>query len=148
MSGIDHAVTITARNSELGGLPMPRTNDDTPAGPPDDARVDHRWGERRCCRAHVRFSTGTGITGAGKIRDISSSGAFIETAAELLVEIQLDLFILGNESANEVVETTAMIVRVERCGIAVEWSSTPPRSICSAIGCSVPCAEPVPANQK
>ena len=127
---------------------MPRTNDDAPASPHDDAQIDHRWGERIRCKAHVRFSTGTGITGAGKIRDISSSGAFIETSAELPVEVQLDLFILGNESANEVVETTAMIVRVERGGIAVEWCSTPPRSICSAIGCSVPCAEPVPANRK
>lgn len=127
---------------------MPRTNDDTPARPPDDARVDHRWGERRCCRAHVRFSTGTGITGAGKIRDISSSGAFIETAAELPVETQLDLFILGNESANEVVARTAMVVRVERGGIAIEWCSTPTRSICSVIGCSVLCAATVPAEQK
>jgi hypothetical protein len=106
----------------------------------DEVHLDHRWGGRALCKARVRLSTGTGITGSGRVRDISISGAFIETAVELPLYVKLDLVILGNESAANSVELAATVVRVERDGIGVEWLRTPSRSICSVIGCTVPCA--------
>jgi len=110
-----------------------------------DVHLEHRWGLRSLCKALVRLSTGTGITGTGRVRDISTSGAFIETTARLAVNAQVDLVILGNESATHTVELAATVVRVEREGIGVEWCRTPARSICAVVGCSVRCAENAPA---
>jgi PilZ domain len=108
-----------------------------------DAPVEHRGEDQIRCKARVRLSTQRGITGTGRIRDISASGAFIETQVPLAAGMQLDLFILGNETAKDVVERSATIVRVASDGIGVEWNSTPPCAICSAIGCTVRCVEPV-----
>ena len=104
--------------------------------------LEHRWGERARCRARVRLSTGTGISGAGRVRDISSSGAFIETSADVPMNSKLDLVILGNESAVKAVEMTATVVRVDRDGIGVEWTMTPACSICSVLGCTTRCKDP------
>ena len=106
-----------------------------------ETHLEHRWGERLRCKARVRLSTGTGFTGAGRIRDISASGAFIETAVELHLDAQLDLFVLGNESARDVVAATATVVRVAGDGVGVEWCRTPTSSICSEFGCKVHCTE-------
>lgn len=106
-----------------------------------DIHLEHRWGLRSSCRALVRLSTSTGITGTGRVRNISTSGAFIETKARLAGNSQMDLVILGNESAAHAVELAAMVVRVERDGIGVEWCKTPACSICSVVGCVVRCAE-------
>lgn len=106
-----------------------------------DIGLEHRWGLRSPCRAHVRLSTGTGISGAGRIRDISTSGAFIETTAQLPLNSSMDLLVIGNESAAHAVELAAVVVRVERDGIGVEWCKTPACSICTVIGCTTRCAD-------
>ena len=103
--------------------------------------LEHRWGRRAKCRARVRLSTSAGITGSGRIRNISSSGAFIETAAELPLYVKVDLVIFGNESAVHPVELAATVVRVEGDGIGVEWCKTPACSICVKIGCTTRCAD-------
>jgi hypothetical protein len=102
--------------------------------------MEHRWGQRMPCRALVRLSAGMGVGGAGHVRDVSSSGAFIETAVDLTVGARLDLFVLGNESATRAVELTASVVRVGHAGIGVEWCVTPAGSICAALGCTTFCA--------
>jgi len=113
-------------------------------GPAEDADVhlDHRWGLRSLCKARVRLSTGTGITGTGRVRDISASGAFIETTARLSADAQVDLVILGNQSASHTVELAATVVRIDDDGLGVEWCKTPTCSICAVVGCAVRCAHP------
>ena len=49
------------------------------AGKPGPIFMEHRWGQRKRCRARVYLSAGAGISGTGHVRDVSSSGAFIET---------------------------------------------------------------------
>lgn len=112
----------------------------------DPLHLEHRWGLRARCRARVRLSTGTGITGTGRIRDISSSGAFIETDVELPLNAPLDLVILGNESAVQTVEMAASVVRVDHDGVGVEWSRTAECSICSVLGCTTRCADIEPGK--
>ncbi len=102
--------------------------------------MEHRWGQRMRCRARVRLSAGAGITGAGRARDISASGAFIETALELPVCTQVVLVLMGNESASRTCELTASVVRVDRGGIGVEWCETPAGSVCTLVGCTTRCA--------
>jgi hypothetical protein len=121
---------------------MERSKHDAEAEVDDAPHLEHRWGQRLCCRAQVRLSTSAGITDAGRIRDISSSGAFIETAVSLQPEVQVSLAILGNASAPEVVVRVATVVRVARDGIGVEWCKTPAGTICSAIGCLSRCEAP------
>lgn len=103
--------------------------------------MEHRWGQRMTCQAHVRLSAGPGINGAGRVRDISSSGAFIETALELSLNTRLTLVVLGNESAARAVEFTASVVRVDRDGVGIEWCDSPAGSICTAVGCTTRCAK-------
>ena len=92
------------------------------------------------CRANVRLVAGPGIGGAGRVRDVSASGAFIETAFELPVYARVGLLVLGNEMATHAVEITASVVRVTHDGIGVEWCETPAGSICAKLGCATRCA--------
>jgi hypothetical protein len=104
--------------------------------------MEHRWGQRMPCRALVRLSAGAGVGGAGRVRDVSSSGAFIETAVALPEGTTVTLLVLGNESAERATEITATVVRVEPDGIAVEWCETPEGSVCAVVGCKSRCAAP------
>jgi hypothetical protein len=104
------------------------------------AFMEHRWGQRMTCRAHVRLSAGGEVTGTGRVRDVSSSGAFIETSTEVPVYARIALWVLGNESATHAIEINASVVRVTRDGIGVEWCDTPGRSICEVLGCATRCS--------
>jgi hypothetical protein len=102
--------------------------------------MEHRWGQRMPCRAVVRIADGTRPGGGGRVRDVSSSGAFIETALEIPVYARIALWVLGNESAEHAVELSATVVRVARDGIGVEWCETPAGEICGVVGCTTSCA--------
>jgi hypothetical protein len=109
--------------------------------------MEHRWGQRIACRARVVLSAGHNLIGSGRIRDVSTSGAFIETALVLHESAPVTLRVLGNESASHVVEVAALVARSERDGMGVEWVDTPAGSICPALGCSVCCAA-LPASTR
>jgi hypothetical protein len=101
--------------------------------------MEHRWGQRMRCLARVELSAGDGVHGKGRVRDVSSSGAFLETTLDLPLQTRVILLVLGNESATQVVEIDAIVVRVARGGIGVEWCETPTGSICAVVGCTAPC---------
>jgi hypothetical protein len=107
---------------------------------PNPFFMEHRWGQRLPCRAQVQLCGGDEITGSGRVRDVSSSGAFIETAMQLPVYARVALVVLGNESATRTVEINASVVRLAPDGIGVEWCDTPARSICEVLGCTTRCA--------
>lgn len=100
--------------------------------------MEHRWGQRVACRAHARLSSKVG-NDDGHIRDVSSSGAFIEILLRLPPGAPVTLFVLGNASAERVVEIAAIVVRTACDGLAVEWRDTPSHSICAILGCTVRC---------
>jgi hypothetical protein len=110
-----------------------------PLGRPDPLFMEHRWGRRLSCRASVRLCAGDGRSGAGHIRDVSSSGAFIETALVLPECTPVTLVVLGNESATKVVEAAAIVVRTQPDGMGIEWTDAPAGSICAALGCTTRC---------
>jgi hypothetical protein len=119
---------------------MEKSAIEEPVDAPIPFFMEHRWGQRLPCRAHVQLCAGDDITGAGRVRDVSSSGAFIETAIELPVYARVALVVLGNESATHTVEIHASVVRVASDGIGVEWCDTPSRSICEVLGCTTRCS--------
>jgi hypothetical protein len=101
--------------------------------------MEHRWGQRIVCRASVRICAGETLHGRGRIRDVSTSGAFIETALVLNEGAPVTLLVLGNESATRAVEVAALVVRAAPGGVGVEWVDAPSGSICPSLGCSVRC---------
>jgi hypothetical protein len=110
------------------------------AGKPGPVFMEHRWGQRKCCRARVYLSAGAGISGTGHVRDVSSSGAFIETTLHLPMHARVMLNVRGNESATHEVEIAGSVARVDNDGIGVEWYETPAGSICAVLGCTTLCA--------
>ena len=101
--------------------------------------MEHRWGQRIPCGSPVRISVGAGICGGGKLRNVSTSGAFIETALELPLFSRLTVAVIRNDPTREI-DTLASVVRFERDGVAVEWCETPGGSICHEFGCTTRCA--------
>jgi hypothetical protein len=119
---------------------MERSEQSAAAGAPRPAFMEHRWGQRLRCQARVSISAGPGITGTGCVRDVSTSGAFIETTLHLPIQARVMLLVQGNESAPHPVAIAASVARVADDGIGVEWCDTPAGSICPVLGCTTSCA--------
>ncbi len=102
--------------------------------------MEHRWGLRRPCRARVSVSAGAGIAGTGRLRNVSMSGAFLETALPLPLFSQIAVAVLRDDGSRHVVEFTATVVRAEPGGVGLEWCEIASGSICSLLGCNLECA--------
>ena len=102
--------------------------------------MEHRWGRRRPCRARVSVSAGGGVTGLGQLRDVSMSGAFLETAVPLPLFAQLDIAVLRDDGATHQLEFTAVVVRRDENGAGIEWCDPDSVSICRALNCGIDCA--------
>ena len=102
--------------------------------------MEHRWGERKRCRARVCVSAGAGASGAGGMRDVSVSGAFLETALPLPLFSQIAIAVLSADGSTHAVEFTACVVRSEPDGVGVEWCEPVSGSICRCLGCDMQCA--------
>lgn len=101
--------------------------------------MEHRWGRRIPCRARARISAGVGMAGSGKVRDVSMSGAFIETAMPLPLLAQVEVAVSHRDDPGETT-LAGCVVRLERDGVAIEWADPSPRAICPVLGCNTPCA--------
>jgi hypothetical protein len=104
--------------------------------------MEHRWGQRVRCRLRVRLSIGDGITGGGKLRDVSMSGAFIDTALALPLCAPVDVVVLHDDSFDREVEMTGCVVRIADGGVGIEWDEPQAGSICAILGCSTRCVSP------
>jgi hypothetical protein len=114
-------------------------DDDPPFNPQASLRMDHRFGRRFECGTPVRLTAASGLAGQGRMRDVSLSGAFVETALDLPLFTQVSLF--RTTPANRVIEMRGSVVRRDHTGFGVEWCETPPGSICEVFGCPHPCRE-------
>jgi len=103
-------------------------------------RMEHRWGRRRPCRARVCVSAGGGATGPGRLRDVSASGAFLETSLPLALCSQLAIAVVRADGSRHLLEFPAVIVRHDEGGVGIEWCDPNPGSICRALGCGRECA--------
>jgi len=83
--------------------------------------MEHRWGQRVALGLPVHLAA-NGDSGAGKLRDASISGGFIETAVALPLYTNLGVVVLlGTGAAQRAVELPACVTRVARDGVGVEW---------------------------
>ena len=113
--------------------------------------MEHRWGPRRPCRARISVSTNGGVTGLGRLRDISMSGAFVETELSLPMFAQLAVTVLRDDGSEHPLDFPAVVVRQDTGGVGIEWCDPNPGFICRTLGCGIDCgyaaAAQMSANQ-
>lgn len=84
--------------------------------------MEHRWGERRPTNVLVRFSSLPHTVGRGRVANISSSGAYMETDVELRRLSIVYLTLAEPESeAVSVGLIAASVVRRDSIGVGLEW---------------------------
>lgn len=103
--------------------------------------LEHRWGLRIPCCATARISAGVGISGFGRMRDVSISGAFIETTLDLPPFVPIEIAV-QRKDGHEAVSQRAWVVRRDTRGIGIEWVDAVSGPICPVLGCTESCARP------
>jgi hypothetical protein len=101
--------------------------------------MEHRWGQRRSCVARVCITAAAGLAGYGRLRNVSMSGAFLETALPLPLFAQIAIAVLHDDGARHRVEFTATVVRSDPGGFGIEWNETTDGPICRLLGCAAEC---------
>jgi len=100
--------------------------------------MEHRWGRRRPCKARVAVSAGSGVAGIGRLRNVSISGALMETSLPLSLFTQIAVAVLRDDGSRYA-EFTATVVRRGPDGIGIEWAESASGPICAALGCARHC---------
>jgi hypothetical protein len=108
-------------------------------------KMEHRWGNRIACHARVRLACGATQAGEGLIRNVSISGAFIETSLALTPPAILLVTIRRSDGATETT-LPACVVRRETGGVAVEWSEALAGPLCPLLGCDSRCESAIRAG--
>lgn len=104
---------------------------------PQPHGMEHRFGRRVPCGTPVAISAGADLVGVGRLRDVSLSGAFVETVVNLplFARVAIEKQCEGGRG----IELRASVVRKDTDGVGIEWCETPSRSICLTLGCPRPC---------
>jgi hypothetical protein len=78
-------------------------------------------------------------TGVARLRDLSMSGAFIETALATRIGASLTLAISRQDGSAREQVLKATVVRHDAGGLGVEWCETPTGPVCPVLGCTKLC---------
>lgn len=100
--------------------------------------MEHRWGRRIACHARVRLSAGIASDVPGQIRDVSISGAFVETTLKPPMFAIVEITVRRDDGLEETT-LCGSVVRKEHDGIAVEWSEALVGPLCPLLGCASHC---------
>jgi hypothetical protein len=87
--------------------------------------LDHRWGSRFNCGTRVELRAPDGARTDAVIRDVSLSGAFVESACELPLMDQVAV----RPAAPTARWMRAFVVRSTDGGMALEWFEPGPEAI-------------------
>jgi hypothetical protein len=92
--------------------------------------MEHRWGQRFVVDMPVRLATRPYTVCIGRVKDLSMSGAHIQTALDLriLCRVQVDLVLPSRPSRTTPV-LSAYVARRHRDGIGVEWCEFGPQAV-------------------
>jgi hypothetical protein len=94
------------------------------AAPPAESarKMDHRWGRRRPTKVAVYIIAQSGARGAGRVANVSMTGAYLETQMTLrpfsLVYLEPVNMASGGPSGKRV---AAGVVRHDARGVGLEW---------------------------
>ena len=87
--------------------------------------MEHRWGSRKSIDVPVRFIALPDTIGTGRIVNVSMTGAFLETRAELRPRAMLHLEMIYPERCGRL---TASVVRHSDLGVGLEWCEAAAKS--------------------
>jgi hypothetical protein len=84
--------------------------------------MEHRWGRRESTDVTVQFLARSGAVGRGRVLNISSTGAYLQTAVSLplnslvYLEPTAPMPVVGN-----IRRISASVVRQDALGVGLEW---------------------------
>lgn len=95
--------------------------------------MEHRWGRRVPVGRKIRLATREQDIAWGYLRDVSISGAFIETPAELAPFASLVVYLqdptVPGSFEGDLPLLLAGVVRIGADGVGVEWEELAPASV-------------------
>ncbi|HKT71296.1 MAG TPA: PilZ domain-containing protein [Steroidobacteraceae bacterium] len=83
--------------------------------------MEHRWGLRVGVDLPVRIKAPGGICGDGLIRNISASGAFVETLLPLALLTRVVVVPSDPDEGSESASVPGHVVRTSDEGVGLEW---------------------------
>jgi len=83
--------------------------------------MEHRWGHRHPANMAVSFALRSGERGVGRVLNISSTGAYLQTEFHLRIFTLIELFIDGVMPRG--VRSTACVMRRDHIGVGLEWQA-------------------------
>lgn len=101
--------------------------------------MEHRWGYRAPIDVAVRLVVSPGTIGSGRIRDVSVTGAFVETNLDLtplsIVHLEPSCFAAPAGSPERI---TAYVVRRSSAGAGLEWCDIPDQVLAALLHATAP----------
>jgi hypothetical protein len=92
--------------------------------------MEHRWGERVAVDIPVQVSVPPLIIGAGRVQNLSISGAWISGNFDLPpLARAIVIFDLGIGGVQETLPLACYVARVLRGGMGVEWRELAPQIV-------------------
>ncbi len=92
--------------------------------------MEHRWGERVVARETVQLACGSSLPVAGRLENVSSSGAFVRTSGRGPPRGPVEVILQdGGFGRRHSVRLPAYVVRATATGVGVEWCEFAPRPI-------------------
>jgi PilZ domain-containing protein len=84
--------------------------------------MEHRWGQRVSADVMVRLIGAPGAIGTGRLRNVSATGAFVQTNLDLplLTTVRVE-WIAGPPPAGHPCAGRAYVVRQVAAGVGIEW---------------------------
>jgi hypothetical protein len=84
--------------------------------------MEHRWGSRKAIDVPVRFIALPATIGSGRLVNVSMTGAFLETRAELrpMALLYVEMIHLPKEAGRRN-RLSASVVRRTAAGVGIEW---------------------------
>lgn len=96
--------------------------------------MDHRWGLRYLLDMPVRLERLPNLVAFARLRNVSASGAYIETSAAPALDCRI-LLELGcrADAGGERCRVPAHVVRRDERGVGIEWCEFAPRPVLTLI---------------
>lgn len=102
--------------------------------------MEHRWGRRIPVRVPVRLVAESGEPVAGRLENVSVSGAFVRTAQLVPLWARLEVEVLPAGEPGEKPERVAgHVVRRTPHGIGIEWYELAPHAVRTMLHRVAPC---------
>jgi|KBSMisStaDraftv2_1062788.scaffolds.fasta_scaffold127341_2 hypothetical protein len=84
--------------------------------------MEHRCGQRASVNLVVRLTGQADAIGTGRLRDVSSTGAFLQTDLELPLLCSVRIELIGSaQRASSYCEGSGYVVRKAAGGVGIEW---------------------------